>query len=174
MLTQNVDGLHQLGGSRAVIDLHGRLDTIRCLACEERTPREDFQQRLGAANPSWAMLDAAIAPDGDADLERVDFSDFIVPACERCDGMVKPDVVFFGENVPRQRVDEAMGWLAASDAMLVVGSSLMVYSGYRFVLAASRLGKPIAAINRGVTRADDLLDLKIDADCATALASLFD
>ncbi|MFZ2237411.1 MAG: NAD-dependent protein deacetylase, partial [Dokdonella sp.] len=174
VLTQNVDGLHQAAGSCDVIDLHGRLDTIRCMACEARTPREVFQQRLVEANPHWAILDAAIAPDGDADLEHTDFSDFVIPACEHCGGMVKPDVVFFGENVPRQRVDSAMGWLAACDAMLVVGSSLMVYSGYRFAVAAKRQGKPIAAINRGVTRADDLLDLKIDEDCAAALTSLLD
>ena len=174
LLTQNVDGLHQRSGSENVIDLHGRLDTIRCMACEARTPREDFQQRLVEANPPWAMLDAAIAPDGDADLQQADFGDFVIPACERCGGMLKPDVVFFGENVPRQRVDDAMAWLAGSDAMLVVGSSLMVYSGYRFAVAAKRLGKPIAAINRGVTRADDLLDVKVDADCATALHSLLD
>ena len=144
------------------------------MACEARTPREDFQQRLVEANPPWAMLDAAIAPDGDADLQQADFGDFVIPACVRCGGMLKPDVVFFGENVPRQRVDDAMAWLAGSDAMLVVGSSLMVYSGYRFAVAAKRLGKPIAAINRGVTRADDLLDVKVDADCATALHSLLD
>lgn len=174
VLTQNVDGLHRLGGSRAVIDLHGRMDAIRCLSCEQRTPREDFQQRLVVANPSWAMLDAATAPDGDADLEHADFSDFVIPPCEYCGGIVKPDVVFFGENVPRTRVDEAMAWLATCDAMLVVGSSLMVYSGYRFAIAAQQQGKPIAAINRGVTRADDLLDLKIDADCADALTSLLD
>ena len=174
VLTQNVDGLHQAAGSRNVIDLHGRMDTIGCLACEERTPRQALQQRLLAANPSWAMLDAAVAPDGDADLERADFSDFVIPACELCGGIVKPDVVFFGENVPRERVDTAMAWLANCDAMLVVGSSLMVYSGYRFAVAAQRLGKPVAAINRGVTRADDLLDLKIDDDCSDALVSLLD
>ncbi len=174
LLTQNVDGLHQLAGSKSVIDMHGRMDSIRCLACDASTPRENFQQRLIEANPSWAMLEAAIAPDGDADLENVDFSDFVIPACDRCGGMVKPDVVFFGENVPRQRVDDAMAWLAASDAMLVVGSSLMVYSGYRFAVAAQRLGKPIVAINRGVTRADDVLHLKIDADCASALANMLD
>lgn len=174
VLTQNVDGLHQLAGSQNVIDLHGRMDRVRCLACEQMTSREDFQRRLVAANRSWAMLDAAIAPDGDADLERADFSDFLIPSCERCAGMVKPDVVFFGENVPRSRVDAAMQWLSASDAMLVVGSSLMVYSGYRFAVAGKRLAKPIAAINRGVTRADDLFDFKLDADCASALASLLD
>ena len=174
VLTQNVDGLHQAAGSRNVIDLHGRMGTIRCLTCEDRTSRQEFQQRLLTANPSWAMLDAAIAPDGDADLERADFSDFVIPTCERCGGIVKPDVVFFGENVPRQRVDVAMDWLANSDAMMVVGSSLMVYSGYRFAVAAQRLGKPIAAINRGVTRADELLDLKIDDDCSNALANLLD
>lgn len=172
LLTQNVDGLHQAAGSRDVIDLHGRLDSIRCLACEQCTPRPALQSRLVAANPDWAALDAADAPDGDADLEAADFSGFTIPACEACGGMLKPDVVFFGENVPRERVDRAMDWLRNSDAMLVVGSSLMVYSGYRFAVAAKAAGKPIAAINRGVTRADDLLTLKLDADCGNALRRL--
>lgn len=103
---------------------------------------------------------------------RADFSGFTIPGCENCGGMLKPDVVFFGENVPRERVDQAMEWLHRSDAMLIVGSSLMVYSGYRFAVAAHKAGKPIAAINRGITRADDLLSLKVDADCGSALQAL--
>jgi len=169
LLTQNVDGLHQAAGSRNVIDLHGRLDQVRCLDCERRVAREEFQRELERRNPDWAGLDAVDAPDGDADLEALDFSTFAVPACAQCGGMQKPDVVFFGENVPRDRVERAVRHLDAADAMLVVGSSLMVFSGYRFARAAARAGKPVAAINLGRTRADDLLALKVERDCAAAL-----
>jgi len=169
LVTQNVDGLHQRAGSRAVIDLHGRLDEVRCLQCERRIPREAFQRELEARNPAWRELDALAAPDGDADLDGMDFTSFDVPACTACGGMLKPDVVFFGENVPRERVEKAWAHLAASDAMLVVGSSLMVYSGFRFAREAARSGKPIAAINRGRTRADDLFALKVEGDCAEVL-----
>lgn len=169
LLTQNVDGLHQRAGSRAVIDLHGRLDEVRCLGCERRIPRADFQRELDRRNPDWTALDAFDAPDGDADLDGLDFAAFDVPDCADCGGLLKPDVVFFGENVPRERIERAQAHLAASDAMLVVGSSLMVFSGFRFVREAARLGKPVAAINLGRTRADDLLSLKIEMDCAVAL-----
>jgi len=169
LLTQNVDGLHQAAGSREVIDLHGRLDSVRCLACELRLPRDAFQHELEALNPSWLALDALDAPDGDADLEGLDFASFRAPDCPRCEGLLKPDVVFFGENVPRDRVERATQHLESADAMLVVGSSLMVFSGYRFAREAARLGKPIAAINLGRTRADDLLSLKVERDCADAL-----
>lgn len=169
LLTQNVDGLHQRAGSRNVIDLHGRLDEVRCLGCERRIARADFQRELERRNPDWAAVDAFDAPDGDADLDGVDFSTFDVPGCAVCGGLLKPDVVFFGENVPRERVERAQVHLAAGDAMLVVGSSLMVFSGFRFVREAVRLGKPVAAINLGRTRADDLLSLKVEADCAIAL-----
>jgi NAD-dependent SIR2 family protein deacetylase len=172
LLTQNVDGLHQAAGSREVIDLHGRLDQVRCLHCEYRLPRAQLQLMLVERNPQWAKLDAADAPDGDADLDAQDFSDFAVPACPLCHGMLKPDVVFFGENVPRARVELAGEQLEQADAMLVVGSSLMVYSGYRFALAAARAGKPIVAINLGHTRADALLSLKIEQPCAEALSFL--
>jgi len=174
LLTQNVDGLHQAANSKRVIDLHGRLDTVRCLRCEARTPREDFQHELIARNPDWVGLDAGMAPDGDADLEGRDFASFLVPDCETCGGMLKPDVVFFGENVPRERVAEANLRLSQSDALLVVGSSLMVYSGYRFVQAAARDGLPIAAINLGRTRADDLLSLKVEAPGVEALGFLLE
>jgi NAD-dependent SIR2 family protein deacetylase len=172
LLTQNVDRLHQAAGSSNVIDLHGRLDQVRCLGCERRQARSVFQTSLLDANPSWSVLDAADAPDGDADLEDQDFSSFIVPPCPQCGGLLKPDVVFFGENVPRERVAEATLALEAADAVLVVGSSLMVFSGYRFVNAAFRAGKPIAAVNIGHTRADPLLTLKIEQSCSEALAFL--
>lgn len=170
LLTQNVDGLHQAAGHRRVIDLHGRLDEVRCMGCEQRLSREVFQQALLAGNASWGRLDAGDAPDGDADLDGLDFSTFEVPPCPACGGILKPDVVFFGEGVPRTRVDAAVTSLNEADAVLVVGSSLMVYSGYRFVAAAARQGKPIAAINLGRTRADPLLSLKIAQPCAEALA----
>lgn len=174
LLTQNVDGLHQVAGSRHVIDLHGRLDRIVCLGCADVSARSAFQQRLAALNPQWAGLSASTAPDGDADLDEVDFSSFRVPECAVCGGMLKPDVVFFGENVPSARVSEAMDALSEADAMLVVGSSLMVFSGYRFALAAEQQRKPIAAINLGRTRADDLLALKIERGCGETLQALLD
>jgi NAD-dependent SIR2 family protein deacetylase len=172
LLTQNVDRLHQAASSENVVDLHGRLDLVRCLVCEERLSRADFQDELLRLNPEWADLDATDAPDGDADLEGQDFSRFQVPPCPYCAGLLKPDVVFFGENVPRGRVDAGMQALQEADAMLVIGSSLMVYSGYRFAHAAARAGKPIAAVNMGHTRADPLLSLKIEQPCAEALAFL--
>jgi NAD-dependent SIR2 family protein deacetylase len=172
LLTQNVDRLHQAAGSSEVIDLHGRMDIVRCMDCENRSERDALQNQLIAANPQWMDLQATPAPDGDADLALSDFSDFEIPACAQCDGLLKPDVVFFGENVPRDRVDRAVEHLAQADAMLVVGSSLMVYSGFRFARMAAQLGKPIAAVNRGRTRADDLLALKLEQSCAEALGFL--
>jgi NAD-dependent SIR2 family protein deacetylase len=173
LLTQNVDGLHEQAGNREVVDLHGRLDRVRCMSCETRSPRADFQRRLEHANPDWVSLDAAVAPDGDADLGDFDFAGFAVPPCAVCGGVLKPDVVFFGENVPRDRVDLAMARLAASDLMLVVGSSLMVYSGFRFAKAAAEHGTPIVSINIGATRADALLAFKVEAPCGEALSALW-
>jgi NAD-dependent SIR2 family protein deacetylase len=172
LLTQNVDRLHQAAGSTRVIDLHGRLDIVRCMGCDARIPREEFQAMLTQANPDWATLDAITAPDGDADLDGLDFSTFAVPSCPHCGAILKPDVVFFGENVPRDRVDTATRHLEEADAMLIVGSSLMVYSGFRFVQAAVRAAKPVAAVNLGRTRADDLLTLKVEQPCGEALAFL--
>jgi len=172
LLTQNVDGLHQAAGSRNVIDLHGRLDRVFCLSCGTPMHRDALQALLVARNPDWAALDAAVGPDGDADLAGRDFARFEEAPCPVCGGLLKPDVVFFGENTPRERVERAMGALRDADAMLVVGSSLMVYSGFRFARAAADLGRPIAAINLGRTRADDLLTLKIARPCAEALAFL--
>ncbi|HET7133215.1 MAG TPA: NAD-dependent protein deacetylase [Gammaproteobacteria bacterium] len=172
LVTQNVDGLHQAAGSRKVIDLHGRVDVVRCLDCGRRSPRARLQAKLLARNPSFAELHAADAPDGDADLEGVAFDAFEVPQCEWCGGLLKPDVVFFGESVPRERVASAFAAVERADAMLVVGSSLKVYSGFRFAAAMAAAGKPIAAVNLGKTRADDLLALKVTEHCADALAFL--
>jgi len=172
LLTQNVDGLHHAAGSRRVIDLHGRIDTVRCMACEHRMPRRELQTLLLALNPAWAALEATAAPDGDADLEGRDFSGFQVPPCPVCGGLLKPDVVFFGESVPRERVQAAQEALAAADAVLVAGSSLMVYSGFRFVQAAAAAGQPIAAVNLGRTRADELLSLKVELPVGATLSAL--
>lgn len=169
LVTQNVDGLHQAAGSDNVVDLHGRIDRVRCMNCDARLPRSQMQGWLEQANPDWLDLTAATAPDGDAYLEDRDFSGFTVPPCPACGGILKPDVVFFGEGVPRDRVRRASDGLARADAMLVVGSSLMVFSGYRFAAAAHKRGLPLAAINRGHNRAAPFLDLKVDADCAAAL-----
>ena len=174
LVTQNVDGLHQRAGSRRVVDLHGRLDEVECLDCGGRVSRHDVQQQLLAWNPAFAdatPADAPTRPDGDA-LWEADISGFQVPHCPSCGGILKPAVVFFGENVPRARVDEAMAAVHDSDALLVVGSSLMVFSGYRFCLAAREAGRPIAAVNLGRTRADELLAVKIEADCGEALEDL--
>jgi NAD-dependent SIR2 family protein deacetylase len=172
LLTQNVDRLHQAAGSTRVIDLHGRLDLVRCMGCGRRLPRAEFQDELVRLNRSWVGLEAADAPDGDADLQTAEFSSFVVPNCRDCGEVLKPDVVFFGENVPRERVDTATRHLAEADAMLIVGSSLMVHSGFRFVQAAARAGKPIAAVNLGRTRADELLSFKVAQPCEEALAFL--
>lgn len=169
LITQNVDGLHSAAGSKRVIDLHGRLEEVRCMACEHRLPRADLQRQLLAANPEWIDVGGRVAPDGDVDIEGRDYGGFVVPDCPQCGGILKPDVVFFGENVPPDRVARAFEGVANADALLVVGSSLMVYSGYRFAEAAARAGKPIAAINLGVTRADHLLALKVSRPADEAL-----
>ena len=169
LVTQNVDGLHARAGQRAVIDLHGRIDQVICLDCGARVARADVQRILAEANPVWTHLTAAIAPDGDADFEHADAGAFRAPLCAGCGGLLKPDVVFFGENVPHERVAAAHDALRMADAMLVVGSSLMVYSGYRFARMAHAAGMPLAMLTRGVTRADGLATLKLDADCVAVL-----
>jgi NAD-dependent SIR2 family protein deacetylase len=174
LITQNVDGLHEAAGSRNVIDLHGRIDVVRCMQCGHTLPRAELQQRLLANNPTWADIEGRVAPDGDADIENRDYSQFVVPDCPNCSGILKPDVVFFGENVPRERVDRAFAGVANADAMLIVGSSLMVYSGFRFAEAAAAAGKPIAAINLGRTRADHLIELKISEPIDPVLSALAD
>ena len=172
LVTQNVDGLHQKAGSRAVVDLHGRIDTVCCLACGQRLSRSALQTQLQARNPAWLAYQAQSAPDGDADLERSDFATFDVPDCAACGGLLKPDVVFFGESVPRDRVAAVREALAEADALLVVGSSLMVYSGYRFVEEAVAAGQPVAVLNQGRTRADGVLTLKVEAEVGAALQRL--
>ena len=175
LITQNVDGLHSAAGSVNTVDLHGRIDTVRCMDCGHRFARADLQHDLLARNPEWAQLYAAPAPDGDADLEGRDFSRFEVPSCPHCGtGLIKPDVVFYGESVPRERVQTCVDALARADALLIAGSSLMVYSGYRFAAAAREQGKSVVAINQGVTRADALLEFKVEADVGRTLMAMTD
>ncbi len=172
LVTQNVDGLHQLAGSRQVVDLHGRIHQVLCMSCGMRLERGLLQQRLESLNPGLRQLRAAIGPDGDADLDDMELDGFRLPSCDVCGGTLKPDVVFFGENVPRPRVDQTCAAIGRADAMLVLGSSLKVYSGFRFCREAARLGVPMAAVNLGVTRADQSLRLKVSAPCAAVCAAL--
>ena len=169
LVTQNVDGLHQRAGSPRVIDLHGRLDGVVCLGCGATTPRAALQARMAAANAGWQAAMARAAPDGDADIDAEAVAAFAPPHCDACGGMVKPDVVFFGENVPRAVYQSALDALHGADAALVVGSSLMVYSGFRFARMARERGMPLAVLTRGTTRADDLATLKLDGDCGAVL-----
>ena len=173
LVTQNVDGLHQRAGSSRVIELHGNLEAVVCLGCGALHSRAWIQRTLESLNPEFQAATATTAADGDAEIER-DLDAFQVPHCSRCAGVLKPNVVFFGESVPRERVDDALASLNHADAMLVIGSSLMVYSGFRFCEWADTMGKPIAAVNLGRTRADHLLALKIERPCAEALESLLE
>ena len=171
LVTQNVDGLHGVAGSTQVIELHGRLREVCCTQCGTRVARAAMQTWLETGNPAFLARTATVAPDGDADLEA-DFDAFRVPECPGCGGILKPDVVFYGDSVPRPRADAAMAATRDADAILVVGSTLMVRSSYKLCEAAHAAGKPIAAINIGLTRADPLLSLKLQADCGGALAAL--
>ena len=171
LITQNVDGLHREAGSQNLINLHGDLADVVCLQCDGRIARSDFQKQLHAANRDWHAEVFAINPDGDAELAEENLADFVVPGCEDCGGVLKPDVVLFGENVPRQRVAEATASVQRSDGLLILGSSLMVFSGFRFARQARELGKPIAIINQGKTRADDMATIKVAGDCGYVLAA---
>ena len=168
LVTQNVDGLHQRAGSNRVIDLHGQLATVSCQSCGHTVERAALQDRLEQSNPGWAVSDVTLRPDGDVDLER-DFRDFNVPECSICSGTLKPDVVFYGESVPRTRVAATEIALQRCDALLVVGSSLMVRSGLRFVERAAGRGIPRLLINRGRTRADALFTVRVEECCGSVL-----
>ena len=176
LITQNVDGLHEAAGSRAVCALHGRIADVVCLTCRDRTSRASLHARLAALNPGWRERhgDVEVRPDGDVDLD--DTSGFAVPSCSRCGGVLKPDVVFFGENVPKPRVEHCYAAVDAlrpdREALLVLGSSLTVMSGFRFVRRAIRLGVPVVVVNRGPTRADDLPIVKLDHGTTEFLADL--
>ena len=190
LVTQNVDGLHSRVGHPDVIDLHGNLHLIKCTSCGERSDRSVMQNRLLDNNPVLRQFEGNDAPDGDSDarlkhapgsenfpadddhLAAQAIENLIIPECRSCGGVLKPDVVFFGENVERDIVDDAFASLEQAGALLVIGSSLMIYSGYRFARHADSTNKPIAIVNRGVTRADDIATLKVLSDCEDALTAV--
>jgi NAD-dependent SIR2 family protein deacetylase len=177
VITQNVDLLHTKAGSRTVINLHGTYAQVICLDCGHTMSRAALADLLEAANPGFveraeAVGGVAVAPDADAVVG--DTTSFQIIDCSKCGGMLKPDIVYFGESVPKDRVDQAYSLVDAADALLVAGSSLTVFSGYRFVRRAAALGSPIAIINRGVTRGDDLATVKIDSGCSPMLTLLAD
>ncbi len=169
LITQNVDRLHHDAGSDQVIELHGDLGKVRCIACGATVRRSAFQESLEDANRHWHAEVFRYKPDGDAELADSSYQRFAVPACGDCRGIMKPDVVMFGEGVPKRRVEQARAAVERADALLVVGSSLMVFSGFRFARRAAELEKPVAILNQGRTRADELATLKIDADCTRVL-----
>jgi NAD-dependent SIR2 family protein deacetylase len=174
VITQNVDGLHHAAGSRAVVELHGAIARVRCLSCGEITSRAMLHRRLLAANPSFATLamTARTAPDGDAELPDEMVDGFLVAPCAACGGVLMPDVVFFGGTVPRPTVDAAWGMFDQAELLVVIGSSLAVFSGYRFVRRAAERGVPIAIVNRGPTRGDAHAQLRLDARAGDLLPRL--
>jgi NAD-dependent SIR2 family protein deacetylase len=171
-ITQNVDGLHSAAGSREVVELHGNLDRVLCLSCGERSSREELDARLRAANRAWTAQVLAVNPDGDVSLPDDDLARFRTVDCRACGGVLKPDVVFFGETVPPDRVAACFSLVDRAAALLVLGSSLTVMSGYRFVLHAAKLGIPIAIVNQGATRGDAKASLLVDAPLGQLLPRL--
>jgi NAD-dependent SIR2 family protein deacetylase len=172
VVTQNVDGLHQAAGSRRVVDLHGSLSLAGCVSCGRTVPRGELQERMLRENPAWADAAGELSPDGDARLETSLLPGFTVPSCPGCGGILKPCVVFFGENVPADVTGAAFAMLREADVLLVAGSSLAVYSGFRFVLRAGREGKPVAIVNLGPTRGDSHAAVRVDAPLGEALPRL--
>jgi NAD+-dependent protein deacetylase sirtuin 4 len=172
VITQNVDRLHHAAGSRNVIELHGALAEVVCLACGAVEDRDRVQERMQRDNAAWGAADAKVAPDGDADLPDAAIADFNVPACEPCGGALKPRVVFFGDNVPRPVVERAYTTVDDAGALLVAGTSLAVFSGYRFLRRAAERGIPIAIVNRGEVRGEEHACLKLEAGTGETLAAL--
>lgn len=172
LATQNVDRLHQKAGSENLVELHGALAGVRCLGCGALSDRDALQPRLASLNPGFAADRYELAPDGDAELPGNVVASFRVPACELCGGVLKPDVVFFGESVPRPRVEAACRALDAAGALLVVGSSLAVFSGYRYVLRALERRIPVAVVNLGESRADDQAQVRVDGPAGDVLPHL--
>lgn len=171
VITQNVDGLHQAAGAREVTELHGSLHRVACLACGERTSRVALDARLRAANPEWGAAASGMKPDGDADVSAEAISSFVVVDCLTCGGVLKPDVVFFGENVPPARVAYCYDLVAAARSLIVLGSSLTVMSGLRYVRHAAKLGLPVAIVNQGTTRGDEYATVTLDVPLGSTLAS---
>lgn len=174
LITQNVDRLHVAAGSRSVVELHGRIDDVVCLSCADISSRAGLDARLGRLNPGWAerepIGEADLAPDGDAVVS--DTGGFVVADCLRCGGLLKPDLVFFGENVPPERVQRCYALVDSATALLVAGSSLTVFSGRRFVRRAATLGIPVGVVNRGPSRGDEWADVRVEGGCSEVLTAL--
>lgn len=169
VITQNVDGLHTAAGSRATIDLHGRLDQVVCLDCATVVPRVQVHDRIREANGGWRAVATAINPDGDVDVPEDQLDEFVVVDCLVCGGVLKPDVVYFGERVPPERVEAAYRITESARSLVVLGSTLQVYSGRRFVMRAAQQGQPVAIVNAGETKADHLASIRIDAPLSEVL-----
>ncbi len=172
VITQNVDGLHTAAGATDVVELHGNLDRVICLSCGRLSGRSELDRRLTEANPAWEAEATRINPDGDVSIPEEQLDGFRTVDCLACGGMLKPDVVYFGETVPAARVERCFDLVDEAGALLVLGSSLTVMSGYRFVLRAAKLGIPIAIVNAGVTRGDAKADLRLDLPLGSALTDL--
>ena len=172
LITQNVDRLHQKAGHPGVLELHGALAEVRCLSCPARVDRDELQRLLEQQNPHALAWKHTLMADGDAELPDEVMEQFEVPPCPACGGVLKPDVVFFGDSVPRARVDDAFAKLDAAEVLLIVGSSLTVFSGYRFVLRAKERGLPVAVLNLGPTRADGDAAIKLEAKAGEVLPGL--
>ncbi|KAG5274616.1 hypothetical protein AALO_G00138270 [Alosa alosa] len=172
LVTQNVDALHSKAGHQRLTELHGCTHRVVCLGCGVLTPREDLQRRFTEMNPGWAAEAGSVAPDGDVFLEDEQVLHFRVPSCQSCGGILKPEVTFFGDSVNRSTVQFVHERLDESDAVLVAGSSLQVYSAYRFLLAASEKLIPVAILNIGATRADHMAELRVSARCGEVLPAI--
>uniref|UniRef100_A0A8D2KYC3 NAD-dependent protein deacylase n=2 Tax=Varanus komodoensis TaxID=61221 RepID=A0A8D2KYC3_VARKO len=172
LVTQNVDALHSKAGSRRLTELHGSIHRVLCVSCGDQTSRTALQEHFTALNPAWQAEGHGVAPDGDVFLTEEEMCHFRVPSCERCGGALKPDVTFFGDSVRREKVDFVYRRLAESDSVLVAGSSLQVYSAYKFALAAREGNLPVAIVNIGPTRADAFASLKVDSRCGELLPSI--
>nr|XP_014092993.1 NAD-dependent protein deacylase Sirt4 [Bactrocera oleae] len=173
VVTQNVDRLHTKAGSKNVIELHGSGYVVKCLSCEYRIDRHKFQDILNSLNPEFRDAPDMIRPDGDVEIPVEYVANFRIPPCPQCSGQLKPEIVFFGDNVPKQRVEQIAEMIYNGDGLLVLGSSLLVFSGYRMVLQTKDLNLPVAIVNIGETRADHLADLKLSAKCGDVIPKLF-
>ncbi len=174
LVTQNVDSLHLKAGSRRLTELHGTVSSVICLSCHSMLPRDEVQEKIFRENPHWNAKPEGFAPDADVFVSQAEIDKFRTPACDRCDGILKPDVVFFGDIVPRQRVEEINRRLEESDACLVIGSTVETYSSFRHVRQSKLLGKPLMIINIGPTRADSLADTKVVARSGEIFTKLMD
>lgn len=172
VVTQNVDHLHQKAGSKNVIELHGSGYLVKCLSCPYEVDRFTLQDTLMERNPDMKGSFSMIRPDGDVELSKEEVDKFRVPLCPKCEGAMKPDIIFFGDNVPKARVEQIRKQVSNSEAILVLGSSLTVYSSYRIILQAKEENKEVAILNIGPTRADDIADMKVSTKCGDILPEL--